>query len=140
MIGPSPEQKSLERPLTAEGQLLVEGRVPEMFFREMIDAYGLVSRVEVRTFGDISKSNLQPILNCLAKSLHSKNGLNASASFATQKVQLQQRHSRVFNLHCATHKTPSRVPWPSWRVVRCRLVYLYFQTVRMPACWNLFVC
>lgn len=59
MIGLSPEQRSLERPIATAGQLLVEGRVPEMFFREMIAAYGLAQEVEARTFGDIGKNNLQ---------------------------------------------------------------------------------
>lgn len=57
-----PEKQSLDRPITTRGQLLVEGRVPEMFFREMIIAYGLTNAVEVRTFGDISKDNLQTYL------------------------------------------------------------------------------
>jgi hypothetical protein len=62
-----PEQESLERPITTEGQLLVEGRVPEMFFREMVAACGLASAVEVRTFGDISKDNLQTYLEVLTQ-------------------------------------------------------------------------
>lgn len=62
MIRLSPEQQSLERPVSAEGQLLVEGRVPEMFFREMISAYGFANAIEVRTFGDISANNLQTYL------------------------------------------------------------------------------
>ena len=56
------EKESLERPVTTRGQLLVEGKVPGMFFREMIIAYGLTKLVEVRTFGDISKNNLQTYL------------------------------------------------------------------------------
>ena len=40
MIGPSPEQRSLERAITTDGQLLVEGHVPEMFFRELITSCG----------------------------------------------------------------------------------------------------
>lgn len=67
MIGLSPEQRSLDRPVTAEGQLLVEGRVPEMFFRELVSAYGLEKAVEVRTFGDISKDNLQTYLELLTQ-------------------------------------------------------------------------
>jgi hypothetical protein len=62
MIGLSPEQRSLERAITTEGQLLVEGRVPEMFFREMIKACGLTATIEARTFGDIGKENLQAYL------------------------------------------------------------------------------
>lgn len=56
------EKESLERPVAATGQLLVEGRVPEMFFREMVAAYGLADAVEVRTFGDVSKDTLQTYL------------------------------------------------------------------------------
>jgi hypothetical protein len=63
----SPEKLSLDRPITTAGQLLVEGRVPEMFFREMIAAYGLLSAVEVRTFGDVSKENLQTYLEVFAQ-------------------------------------------------------------------------
>ena len=62
MIGQSPEQRSLDRPITKEGQLLVEGRAPEMFFREMVSTCGLADAVEVRTFGDITKDNLQAYL------------------------------------------------------------------------------
>src|SRR5258707_15135307 len=46
MIRLSPEQESLDRRITTDGQLLVEGRVPEMFFREMIAACGLANAVE----------------------------------------------------------------------------------------------
>ena len=56
---PTPEQRSLDRSILTAGQLLVEGRVPEMFFREMITAYGLENKVQARTFGDISRDNLQ---------------------------------------------------------------------------------
>ena len=59
MTPKSPEQQSLDRPITTAGQLLVEGRVPEMFFREMVSACGCADAVEVRTFGDINKHNLQ---------------------------------------------------------------------------------
>ena len=50
-----PEQRGLERPITTPGQLFVEGRGPEIFFREMTAACGFERSVEVRTFGDISK-------------------------------------------------------------------------------------
>jgi hypothetical protein len=56
------EVSSLERIITTEGQLLVEGRVPEMFFREMVAACQLKDLIEVRTFGDIGKDNLQTYL------------------------------------------------------------------------------
>ena len=38
-----------------------------MFFREMIAAYGLANAVEARTFGDISKDNLQTYLELLTQ-------------------------------------------------------------------------
>lgn len=56
------EEESLKRTISASGQLLVEGRVPEMFFREMVAAYGLADAVEVRSFGDVSKDTLQTYL------------------------------------------------------------------------------
>lgn len=62
MSGSSPERLSLERPISATGQLLVEGRVPEMFFRELVTISGLASSIDVRTFGDIAKDNLQTYL------------------------------------------------------------------------------
>ena len=57
-----PEKQSLDRPITTPGQLLVEGRVPEIFFRELIQFCDLTKSVEVRTFGDINKRNLQTYL------------------------------------------------------------------------------
>ena len=53
------EKDSIDRPITTAGQLLVEGRVPEMFFREMVAAYDLKDLVEVRTFGGNGKDNLR---------------------------------------------------------------------------------
>jgi hypothetical protein len=44
---------SLERPINAKKQLLVEGRTPEIFFREWIEALGLKEQVEVRDFRSI---------------------------------------------------------------------------------------
>ena len=46
--------KSLERPLQAPKQLLVEGRTPEIFFREWIEWLGLKAQMEVRDFLSIS--------------------------------------------------------------------------------------
>ncbi|MCB1127036.1 MAG: hypothetical protein KDM81_11100, partial [Verrucomicrobiae bacterium] len=54
--------ESLDRRIETEGQLLVEGRTPEMFFREMIAAFDLTNALQVRTFGDIGKANLQTYL------------------------------------------------------------------------------
>lgn len=78
MIGLSPEQRSLERAITTDGQLLVEGHVPEMFFRELITACGLANAVEARTFGDIGKKNLQTYLELF-----------------TQKAAFKERVKRV---------------------------------------------
>jgi hypothetical protein len=55
----TPEEISLERTIQCPGQLLVEGRTPEMFFREMINAYGWTDEIEVRTFGSVIKDNLK---------------------------------------------------------------------------------
>jgi hypothetical protein len=58
----TPEESSLNRPIKAPAQLLVEGRVPEMFFRELVKVSGLEGAIEVRTFGAIGKVNLQTYL------------------------------------------------------------------------------
>ncbi len=55
----TPEQRSLEREIRTEAQLVVEGRGPEMFFREMVEVMGLSSSIEVRTFGDMTSRNLR---------------------------------------------------------------------------------
>src|SRR5438477_6085463 len=91
------EQQSLDRPITTPGQLLVEGRVPEMFFREMIAAWGFESSIEVRTFGDISKDNLQTYLEVFTQKAAFKEQVrrlgvvrdaeSSSASSAFQSVQ-----------------------------------------------------
>jgi hypothetical protein len=101
----SPEQSSLERPITTEGQLLVEGRVPEMFFREMITAYDLANTVEVRTFGDISKDNLQTYLEIFTQKAAFKESVkrlgiirdaeSQPASSAFQSVQAALRGARL---------------------------------------------
>ena len=96
-----PERNSLDRPITTAGQLLVEGRVPEMFFREMVEAWGISGAVEVRTFGDISKPNLQTYLELLVqkavfKATVKRLGIirdaeRASAAAAFQSVQASLR-------------------------------------------------
>ena len=48
-----PELESLERRITTAGQLLVEGRVPAMFFRELFGECNLTDAIEVRTFGGL---------------------------------------------------------------------------------------
>ena len=104
MIGLSPEQRSLERAITTEGQLLVEGRVPEMFFREMIAAYGLSDSIEARTFGDIGKENLQAYLELLTQKatfkervrrlgiIRDAEGSTANAAFQSVRAALQGAH------------------------------------------------
>jgi hypothetical protein len=60
------ERKSLERPISTAGQLLVEGRVPQMFFRELVQHMGLTDILEVRTSGDVNKDTLQTYLEIFA--------------------------------------------------------------------------
>ena len=60
MIWQQPEKQSLDRPIIAAAQLLVEGRTPEMFFRELVNELELSHRVDVRTFGSIGR--LRPYL------------------------------------------------------------------------------
>ena len=100
-----PEQASLERPITTEGQLLVEGRVPEMFFREMIAACNLAEAVEARTFGDISKDNLQTYLEIFTQKATFKERIkrlgvirdaeSQPASSAFQSVQAALRGAQL---------------------------------------------
>jgi len=45
---------SLKRPIQTTKQLLVEGRTPEIFFREWIEALGLKDKVEVRDYGSLT--------------------------------------------------------------------------------------
>lgn len=47
------ERKSLSRAIETPAQLLVEGRTPEIFFREMVEYLGLKDRIQVRDFGSI---------------------------------------------------------------------------------------
>lgn len=101
----SPEQLSLDRPITTEGQLLVEGRTAEMFFREMISACGLADAVEARTFGDVSKDNLQTYLElCSQKAMFKervkrvgviRDAEGSAASAAFQSVQATLRGARI---------------------------------------------
>jgi hypothetical protein len=51
---------SLERPIKAPKQLLVEGRTPEIFFREWVEAIGLKGQLEVRDY--LSLNDLTPFL------------------------------------------------------------------------------
>jgi hypothetical protein len=46
---------SLNRPIGAPRQLLVEGRTAEIFFREWVKALGLTGQLEVRDFGSIAE-------------------------------------------------------------------------------------
>lgn len=52
----------MKRDITAPSQLLVEGRTPEIFFRELVEQIGLTTHVDVRTFGDVAKETLQTYL------------------------------------------------------------------------------
>ena len=99
------EQQSFDRPITTPGQLLVEGRVPEMFFREMIVACGCESSLEVRTFGDISKDNLQTRLELFTQKAAFKERVkrlgvvrdaeSSSANSAFQSVQAALRDAQL---------------------------------------------
>lgn len=46
---------SLGRKIAAARQLLVEGRTPEIFFREWVAALGLGGQVEVRSYGSLNE-------------------------------------------------------------------------------------
>jgi len=49
------EWPSMQRPIRAPKQLLVEGRTPEIFFREWVEALGLKGKIEVRDFISINQ-------------------------------------------------------------------------------------
>jgi hypothetical protein len=50
----TPEHLSMARPIKASKQLLVEGRTPEIFFREWVKALHMEAAVDVRTFGSVT--------------------------------------------------------------------------------------
>ncbi len=101
----SPERLSLERPISAAGQLLVEGRVPQMFFRELVIISGLASAIDVRTFGDIAKTNLQTFLELFTQKAEFKERVQrlgivrdaetSNAPSAFQSVQAALRDARL---------------------------------------------
>jgi hypothetical protein len=63
----NPQQESLQREIVTPAILLVEGRTPEMFFRELIEKHlRLSSKIEAFTFGDKGSSNLRKFLNAFA--------------------------------------------------------------------------
>jgi len=105
MIPGRPERQSLDRTITTPGQLLVEGRGPEVFFREMVANCGFESSVEVRTFGDISKDNLQTYLEVFTQKAAFKERVkrlgvvrdaeSSSASSAFQSVQAALRGAQL---------------------------------------------
>lgn len=61
------ERDSLERPIRASAQLLVEGRTSEIFFQEFVKALRLEGQVDVRTFGDISRQRLKTWLELFSR-------------------------------------------------------------------------
>lgn len=63
---PTPEQRSQSREIRTPGVILVEGRTPEMFFREFIKHLQLANDVEAFTFGDKDSANLRLFLNTFA--------------------------------------------------------------------------
>jgi hypothetical protein len=107
----TPEQLSLNRPIKAPAQLLVEGRVPEMFFRELVKVAGLEAAMEVRTFGDINKDNLQTFLELFCTKAAFKETVRAlgivrdaeakPAAAAFQSVQAA--------LHASGHPVPASI-------------------------------
>ena len=101
-----PEQLSLDRPITTEGQLLVEGRVPEMFFREMVTACGLASAIEVRTFGDISKDNLQTYLEVLTQKAAFKERVRRLGIVRDAEGQPVFQRFKVSRPHCTARNCP----------------------------------
>jgi hypothetical protein len=46
---------SLKRDILAPKQLLVEGRTPEIFFRQWVEALGLKDKIEVRDYGSLDQ-------------------------------------------------------------------------------------
>jgi len=67
------EAASLERPIKAPNQLLVEGKTSEMFFRELIAHERLADRIDVRSFGSIQKEHLQTYLEVFSQKPDFKN-------------------------------------------------------------------
>jgi len=57
-------KESLERQISTPIQVLVEGRTPEIFFREMVEHLGSKDRIQVRDYGDID--NLTAYLKTFA--------------------------------------------------------------------------
>jgi hypothetical protein len=104
--GQTPEERSHKRDIRTHGQLLVEGRVPEMFFREMIKTCGLESSLEARTFGDITKDNLKTYLEIFTQKPAFREGVktlgiildaeNRTAEAAFQSVQAALRGANLF--------------------------------------------
>ena len=46
---------SMQRPITTPKQLLVEGRTPEIFFREWVETAGWKEKIEVRSYNSLSQ-------------------------------------------------------------------------------------
>jgi hypothetical protein len=73
-----PELLSQDRAIQTAAQLLVEGRTPEMFFREFVAWLKMDDRIQVRTFGGVSKATLKTYLE----------GFSAKAAFKQQVTRL----------------------------------------------------
>ncbi|MCP5526346.1 MAG: hypothetical protein H7A47_06005 [Verrucomicrobiales bacterium] len=115
------EAKSLDRPIRTPGQLLVEGRTPEMFFREMITALDLEAALQVRTFGDIGKDNLQTYLEIFTQKAAFKERVvrlgivrdaetnGAGPAFQSVQGALQQAHLPAPSVMAAVEGAPLAV-------------------------------
>lgn len=89
------EVESLERPIKTAGQLVVEGRGAEMFFREFVADLGLSERLDVRTFGDINRGTLRAWLELFTRNRRSGNECGAWGSCRTPSKGQPTRRSRV---------------------------------------------
>jgi hypothetical protein len=70
--------QSQDRPIQTAAQLLVEGRTPEIFFREFVAWLKMDDRIQVRTFGGVSKATFKTYLE----------GFSAKAAFKNQVTRL----------------------------------------------------
>lgn len=100
------EKESLERPINAAGQLLVEGRTPEIFFLAMAKKHGWTDAINVRTFGSINKESLQTYLEIFTQKRAFKEKVqrvgivrdaeSSTADDAFKSVQAALRDAKLF--------------------------------------------
>jgi Protein of unknown function (DUF3226) len=87
---------SLGRPIEAPKQLLVEGRTPEIFFREWVEAMGLKGQLEVRDY--LSLNDLTPFLRLFTGY---KDFRETVTSLAVVRDAEEQPASSAFDSVCA---------------------------------------